>query len=106
MASICGQPGCSTPATYRGRCQRHARERERQTNRAGSRIYRLKRWKMTRRAFLLAHPLCAAEGCTEIATDVHHIIDLAEGGDPWSFGNLEQHCHSHHSQITRARQTA
>lgn len=102
---LCTWPGCPDPVKYRGYCQRHARAKERGTNRAGRAIYATKRWKLLRRRKLFETPLCEAEGCGEIATDVHHRTDLADGGDPWKLANLQSLCHSHHSRETRAAQT-
>ena len=101
---LCSSPRCPHPATYRGKCSHHSRVRERQTNRAGKAIYNTKRWQMTRKAYLAKQPLCETEGCGEIATDVHHRVDLADGGDPWNLEGLEALCHSCHSSTTRQRQ--
>jgi 5-methylcytosine-specific restriction endonuclease McrA len=38
-----------------------------------------------------------------IATDVHHIVDLADGGDPWSRANLEALCAPCHGRTTARR---
>lgn len=103
MRQVCGHPRCPDPPTYRGRCQRHARVRERQTRRAGKSIYNTAKWRHTRRAQLSRESLCK---CGAIATDVHHRVDLADGGDPWSPGNLESLCHSCHSKVTRREQMA
>ena len=46
---------------------------------------------------LRAHPLCSVEDCNLAATDIDHIIPLAEGGDD-SEWNLQALCHSHHSR--------
>jgi 5-methylcytosine-specific restriction protein A len=102
---LCADPSCPDPSTYRGRCQRHARQREKQTSRAGHKIYRSRRWARTREKYLSQNPLCECDdpACREIATDVHHRVDIAAGGEPWSFKNLQALCHSHHSQITRQR---
>jgi hypothetical protein len=97
----CLAPTCPNPATHRGRCQTHARNRERQTNRAGYKIYRSKRWRILRDCYLTHHPLCS---CGEIATDVHHLVDLADGGQPYAWANLSAMCKRCHSQITRRRQ--
>jgi len=51
-----------------------------------------------RRSVLFNHPLCE---CGEIATDVHHIKDIAKGGDPWSRANLQALCHRCHSIKTK-----
>ncbi len=100
---LCAEPRCPNEADYRGRCVVHARRRERQTRRAGKPIYNKARWKHTRTRFLFDHPLCE---CGEIATDVHHRVDLADGGDPWSTENLEALCHCCHAKLTRSRQVA
>lgn len=109
MASrSCLTPGCPNFASYRGRCKSCAAEKER-TKRAGKDdIYHTKKWDRTRNHKLRLNGLCEYvdpdEGyCTAIATDVHHKQDIADGGDKWSMANLEALCHSHHSQITRAR---
>ena len=57
----------------------------------------------TRRRQLIDQPMCEADGCKLLATDVHHIQDLSDGGDPWDPDNLASLCHKHHSQITRGR---
>jgi 5-methylcytosine-specific restriction protein A len=52
---------------------------------------------------LNAQPLCArchAYGRTTIATDVHHIIALRNGGENTA-DNLQPLCHSCHSIVTR-----
>jgi 5-methylcytosine-specific restriction enzyme A len=101
MRGLCAEARCPDPPVYRGRCQRHARQRDRQINRAGRAIYNTKRWKLTRRRKLTETPLCE---CGAIATDVHHLQDIADGGDPWAMANLQSLCHSCHSKTTRAAQ--
>lgn len=98
---LCIQPGCAGRAVYRGRCAEHARRRECEIKRAGRALYRTKRWRMTRRAVLATQPVCE---CGELTTDVHHKVDIADGGDPWAPENLEALCHSCHSRLTRAGQ--
>jgi hypothetical protein len=102
---LCSDPTCDQPQTYRGRCAKHTRTNERSVNRAGRKLYSTKRWQLVRRKVLFLNPLCSADGCDAIAEDVHHKVDLADGGAPYDPANLEQLCHSHHSQETRARQT-
>jgi 5-methylcytosine-specific restriction endonuclease McrA len=101
--AVCLEPGCPQPADYRGRCQTHATQRDRNIQRAGHHIYRTKRWRITRNHHLAQHPLC---DCGRIATDVHHRIDIADGGPPWAPTNLASLCHACHGKITRRRQTA
>jgi 5-methylcytosine-specific restriction endonuclease McrA len=99
---LCLEPSCPNPVAYRGRCQRHARQRNRETRSTNSKIYNSKRWVMTRRHKLSLTPLC--ERCDDIATDVHHRNDIQAGGDIWNLDNLEALCHRCHSQETRRRQ--
>ena len=97
---LCLTPRCPDPAAYRGRCQRHAKQREHQThNTKGKKIYNSKRWQVLRRSVLFNHPLCIE--CGEIATDVDHITPIEQGGDPWSRANLQTLCHRCHSMKTR-----
>jgi 5-methylcytosine-specific restriction endonuclease McrA len=102
---LCSAPRCPEPATYRGRCQAHAADNERQVNRAGHAIYRTKRWQLLRRKVLREQPLCP-DPCGDIATDVDHIKSIEDGGDPWARANLQGLCHSHHAAKTRAEQQA
>lgn len=98
---LCLEPTCPEPATFRGRCTTHQRDRQRQINRAGNRIYNTKRWRRTRERVLSEQPLCQ---CGAIAEHVHHITDLVDGGDPWNPDNLQALCAPCHSRITRQRQ--
>lgn len=99
---LCAEPTCPTPATYRGRCPTHAKQRNRETRSRNTKIYNSKRWQITRRRKLSLTPLC--ERCGDIATDVHHREDIQQGGSPWAISNLEALCHPCHSQETRRRQ--
>jgi 5-methylcytosine-specific restriction protein A len=101
---LCNHPGCPEPATYRGRCAAHSRQRNRETHRNRS-FYNSKRWKLLRRRILFLNPLCQCDDpdCTEIATDVHHIVDMEDGGDPWSMTNLQALTAVCHSRITNKR---
>lgn len=67
------------------------------------RHYNSRRWGRLRLMVLAEHPICQHPGCREPATDVHHIVDLAQGGDD-SMENLQALCHSHHSKVTRSGQ--
>jgi 5-methylcytosine-specific restriction endonuclease McrA len=98
---LCHEPRCASPATYRGRCAQHSRQRERQTH-GNKGIYATAKWRHTRKRVLFLTPLCAK--CGAIATDVHHRIDISDGGDLWALDNLEALCHPCHSKITRRAQ--
>jgi 5-methylcytosine-specific restriction enzyme A len=104
MRRLCAEAGCMSEAVSRCRCREHARERDRLYRSANAPIYASKRWKITRRRQLFLEPLCQHPGCNRVATDVHHLTDLQDGGALWSFENLESLCHAHHSEITRSRQ--
>ena len=101
----CLSPTCPNPATYRGRCQRHARQRERATHPNKS-FYNSKKWKHTRRKQLLREPICQHPACKALATDVDHRTPIEQGGDKWSLTNLQSLCRSHHGQKTRREQGA
>ena len=60
------------------------------------------RWHKVRRNQLRAHPICQAQGCRLVATEVDHVIPLGEGGDRYGYGNLASLCHSHHVEKTTA----
>jgi len=51
---------------------------------------------------LFLHPLCAR--CGVIATEVHHVLALSEGGAPFDLSNLESLCGSCHGRETRREQ--
>ena len=97
---LCLTPRCPNPATYRGRCQGHARTTNRDTHRNRT-LYNSAKWKHTRRRILFEEPLCP---CGEIAVDVHHVQDIDDGGDPWARSNLVGLCKSCHGRVTRAEQ--
>ena len=99
--TLCLEPRCPNPSTYRGRCADHSRTNERATNRAGKAIYNTKRWQLTRRKVLSLQPLCP---CGDLALDVDHIVPLSEGGEPYALSNLRGRCKSCHGKITRAAQ--
>lgn len=89
---------CPQPATYRGRCPIHSKERNRETHAAPTRIYSTKRWRLLRRAILTAEPLC--RDCGAIATDVDHIVPMEEGGEAWAPANLQPLCSTCHGRKT------
>ena len=64
-----------------------------------NRHYNTARWKRLRLMKIRRNPLCQAPGCTAPATDVDHIVSIADGGDD-SHGNLQALCHPCHSRKT------
>ena len=93
---------CPEAAVYRGYCQAHARVKERQTNRAGQKVYRTAKWLKRRRRFLFDHPICANADCKRPATDVDHIVAIQNGGAIWAVENWQGLCAKHHGEKTRS----
>jgi 5-methylcytosine-specific restriction endonuclease McrA len=100
---LCLAPRCGRPQEYRGYCEVHKTQRNRETTSENKAVYNSARWKYLRRSVLFAGPLCAADGCDMIATDVDHIVPLPKG-DAWARSNLQALCKRHHSQKTRIEQ--
>lgn len=101
----CGYPGCAalTNDLY---CPEHKRLAQSQYNRYGRTPEMKNRyngmWPAIRRRFLVWHPLCECcqrEGRITVATEVHHIRPLADGGTH-DDGNLMALCKPCHSRIT------
>src|SRR5262245_14628816 len=76
-------------------------------------IYDSPRWQGIRRTVLAATPWCgwivdASTGrtCGALATDVDHIVAVADDGDRWSLDNLQALCRRHHSMKTASEQRA
>ncbi len=57
------------------------------------------RWQRLRLLVLGRDPICQYPGCTELATDVDHIVPRSLGGKD-SMDNLQGLCHQHHSAKT------
>jgi 5-methylcytosine-specific restriction protein A len=53
-----------------------------------------------RTAKLATDPICQRSGCRHPATQVDHVIPLAEGGARYDWGNLQSLCAHHHAQKT------
>lgn len=69
------------------------------------RFYKRQVWLKARRRILAEHPLCAEcqrQGRVTLAVDVHHIVDIRNGGALLDADNLECLCHSCHSKKTIA----
>jgi len=59
-------------------------------------------WVRLRMMKLRADPVCQMPGCEQPATEVHHVIALADGGEN-TLGNLESLCKPCHSRETARR---
>lgn len=98
----CAAPMCPSLATYRGRCQAHATERDRYRGSRQERGYDAD-WERFRKWFLSIYPLCLdcrIAGKVQMATDVHHLHKLADGGARLDPDNCMALCHSCHSVRT------
>ena len=99
---FCSVPGCPSYAisAVRSRCPEHARAQERSRGSAYARGYD-KAWQKRRARHLAEHPDCVEPGCSRPATDVDHIMSIAEAPNRrLDAGNLRGLCHSHHASRT------
>jgi 5-methylcytosine-specific restriction protein A len=114
---MCRTAACPNVATSRGLCADCGKARHRRRNAARHAdaqerrgFYKTRRWQMTRRRQLTAHPLCqhvvGGSPCDRVAEIVHHVVDIADGGALYDPANLASLCKRHHDQITWARQQA
>ena len=91
----CAWPGCGRAALPgRSRCEVHAAQARLRPH-AAARGYD-RRWRKLRGMFLACHPLCQAPQCQEAATEVHHIVAVADGGIH-ALENLQALCRKHHA---------
>jgi 5-methylcytosine-specific restriction protein A len=63
------------------------------------------KWKTVRDRYLRRHPLCmrcAAQGRTTLASVVHHVWAISDGGPRLDVGNLQALCRDCH-EITHGR---
>jgi 5-methylcytosine-specific restriction enzyme A len=62
-------------------------------------------WRKVRARFLERNPICAALGCTELATEVDHIYSIRERPElRLAEFNLRPSCKRHHSERTAREQ--
>lgn len=109
----CAAPGCPAVVQAGAYCSEHQRDRAavrrstRPTARASpSRRGYDRRWQRQRVMFLARHPLCVnceKEGRVTAATEVDHVVPLAQGGTN-DDDNLQALCHSCHSRKTATDQ--
>jgi 5-methylcytosine-specific restriction protein A len=70
-------------------------------------VYKTAAWARFRLLRLSQQPICQAcdrKGLLSPSVDVHHIVPLRDGGQPYSIANTECLCHSCHSALTRSGQ--
>lgn len=66
-----------------------------------SKLYNSRKWRKHRKVYLAINPLCVEcekESKTTAAKVLDHIIRIADGGDAWSYDNLQGLCSSHHNK--------
>lgn len=98
---VCLAEGCPqlvrAPAS---RCPEHARAYD-AAHRGDFRwVYQSPEWKRLRADVLERERYCRMPGCNTMATDVDHIVPLADGGAPFDRKNVQPLCKFHHSQKT------
>lgn len=95
----CKQPRCPE-LVERGFCTDHRGIHR--PKRVGSSVYNSKRWKLLRRKKLAQDPICQECG-SELATEVDHIVGIAERPDlAYAINNLRSLCKADHSAKTNA----
>ena len=102
----CAHPGCpNLVEAGRRYCPEHEKEEQKRinANRDPSKAKQYdERWRRLRKLVIHREPLCRQckkEGRLTLATEVDHIIPLAQGGTN-ELDNLQPLCHSCHSRKT------
>lgn len=70
-------------------------------------FYNNTRWRTVRKAYLMAHPMCVKcqqKGIITEATVVDHKIPIRQGGDEYSWTNLQSLCASCHNKKSAREQ--
>ena len=99
---FCNHPGCNALVTDTY-CEAHAPLHQYTDDResAGARGYD-SRWRKVRERYLRQHPLCERhdkQGRAVVATMVHHINPISDGGKRYDPDNLMALCFSCHEII-------
>lgn len=90
---------CGRTATNRGRCDEH-QPKPWATPSKRNQVLDKWKWRKTAEDFLRHHPRCA--WCGAEATQVDHIIPVADGGALYDHANLQSLCTPHHDEKTKA----
>ena len=101
----CAAPGCPVVVIGAAYCPLHAPARSAAARLSPSQRGYDRRWQRLRRMILAQQPfcvMCQRAGRVVAATDVDHIVPLAEGGTS-AADNLQPLCHSCHSAKTARR---
>jgi 5-methylcytosine-specific restriction endonuclease McrA len=91
----CSDSGRALPGT--SRCANHTlRSGWAAYKPAHSNVYRSAAWAELRAQVLREQPICAEPGCSAAASQVDHIVGLAQGGAPYARANVRGLCAVHH----------
>ena len=115
----CPHPGCRE-LTNGGYCDKHRREdnaryESQARDKTVKAFYSTARWGRVRKIQLGRESMCRhcrERGVLVEASHVDHIVEIADGGDPWDLDNLQSLCKSchtrktNHSRISRERNGA
>ena len=99
IPNVCATPGCNG-RTFERYCPACKSSQTRRDPKISAHYNR--RWRKVRAVYLSKHPLCALcqqAGRLVPATEVHHIVAVADGGSDVD-GNLQALCKPCHSKIT------
>lgn len=104
----CNIAGCRQFAVPgRGRCEKHqaADDKSRRRRADGRRGSASARgydgtWRKVRLMKLRQNPICETEGCGQMASEVDHIVPMAQGGQRLDMENLQALCKPCHSRKT------
>jgi 5-methylcytosine-specific restriction protein A len=116
MKRLCTFGGCNIAVEHDGsktspRCTKH-KTVQTQAGRSkythhiddrGRNIYNTAKWRKIRRVHLLRNPLCVRclkYNQSTLANVVDHILEIADGSDPYDMSNLQSLCPRHHNVKT------
>ena len=102
----CRHPGCGALAQGKPYCEKHekdvknvSRKRFDKTRPSSAKRGYSWKWQKLRKVKLRQNPICEADGCDQPASEVDHIVPMAQGGGNES-ENLQALCKACHSRKT------
>ena len=104
MPRACDEPGCAATTRAGRYCAAHVRASVRRVGwlERDTRALYGPAWEPLRRAVLAEEPECRR--CSRPATEVDHIVEVADGGPVHDRDNLQPLCHRCHATKTRRQQ--
>ena len=96
----CRRYGCPDMAVKDGFCEAHWTPRWQNYTKEPN-FRDTAAWQKLRKAKLRRHPLCQCDdsGCKRMATVVHHIMPVEDGGYPWDWDNLQSMSRGCHERV-------